>query len=176
MKRKDSSKQCIKCKHKLERNTCKAFPDKIPMLIYGGIVYHNNVIDGQIGEFIYTPNQEFFEISKEEPLSTYEFFKIELPKLLVKEMLLLGYEVKKSEKIMFQATATSIDKYVFIMSIMFENEVIEINCNVFSCLSDILAMSKVIIASEMMLGKSDSWIYLTIFPDQKYEYSNVPFS
>jgi len=53
---------CGKCKHFFanivgeSRFGCRAFPDEIPDGI-GGINSHNEVIEGQVGDFVFAPIQ-----------------------------------------------------------------------------------------------------------------------
>lgn len=51
--------QCIKCEHRIDRWTCKAFPEKIPMGIKSGIQRHDEVLEGQEGSYIYVPLEKY---------------------------------------------------------------------------------------------------------------------
>lgn len=51
--------QCLKCKWFNSFGIgCKAFPEGIPLEITEGEIEHNEVIDGQVGDYVYTEETE----------------------------------------------------------------------------------------------------------------------
>ena len=51
--------QCLSCKWFNAFGVgCKAFPEGIPLEITEGEIEHNEVIDGQVGDFVYTEETE----------------------------------------------------------------------------------------------------------------------
>ena len=56
-----SRSQCEGCEHLLtaskEGMTCRAYPDGVPMAVMFGEVLHNNVLKGQVSDFIYTGSE-----------------------------------------------------------------------------------------------------------------------
>ena len=51
----DLELRCFSCKHFIEGNACKAFPDGIPLDIIADEIIHNKVHPDQKGDFIYEP-------------------------------------------------------------------------------------------------------------------------
>ena len=74
---------CNRCKHKLEKNgrihTCKAFPKGIPTDIYHGPSRHFTKREGQVGDFLLSPDQlEVYHLERrmiEEIISEEEIIK-----------------------------------------------------------------------------------------------------
>ena len=54
---------CAFCKHRTDAGdqTCQAFPVEIPTEIVTGVVYHDSLLPGQVGNFLFEPkNPDFF--------------------------------------------------------------------------------------------------------------------
>lgn len=81
MRLRNSRMQCLKCEHYSGDGTCKAFPKKIPRTIFSGIQNHDEVLDNQVGTFVYVP----LEIYRESELKRVENDR----------QLILNYEMNK---------------------------------------------------------------------------------
>ncbi len=46
---------CVLCAHYEKGSKCKAFPERIPTLVKIGVVKHEKVIEGQVGDFVRIP-------------------------------------------------------------------------------------------------------------------------
>ncbi|WP_421800471.1 hypothetical protein [Haliscomenobacter sp.] len=104
MRIQDSRRHCIKCEHYSRNRTCKAFPEKIPALILSGIQKHNEVLDNQVGTFVYTP----LEIYRES----------ELKRMEADEQLVSNYEANK--ELFASLIWEAVDSYKSISSENFE--------------------------------------------------------
>jgi hypothetical protein len=49
---------CNTCKNHIKDLTCKAYPDRIPREILGGVMNHNYPLPDQYGDFIYEPKEK----------------------------------------------------------------------------------------------------------------------
>jgi|GEM_PF-1133855 len=66
---------CLQCKHlDTERiGGCKAFPGEIPEIILSGQSDHHFIIEGQEGDYIFTPLEEPVKIWKRIERSAHQF-------------------------------------------------------------------------------------------------------
>ena len=48
---------CRNCIHYQKNGKCRAFPNGIPIMFASGDIEHNQVIVGQVGDFVYEENE-----------------------------------------------------------------------------------------------------------------------
>jgi len=50
--------QCMKCKHRITRKTCHAFPSGIPLDVRREVVIHDKPLENQEGDIVYEVAEE----------------------------------------------------------------------------------------------------------------------
>lgn len=170
--------QCTKCKYRTGTMKCKAFPDRIPMLIYGGSKKHDRIIKGQIGDYIYEPKEKFIEIDRlqleedRKVLALYRQCKEQLPRLVIKALNNLGYEMDVIQKILFRFSASTGSIYSNYLQIHFKNGDIEEKLNAISQIGDSIYHEALVIskAEKIIRGMFYFGNYLRIDTNGDYEY------
>ncbi len=176
MRKEETSIFCLKCKYRLGKRSCKAFPEKIPLSVYSGMVEHNKILEGQVGTFVYEPSDEFVEsdkrIKEQESviLSLYESYKELLPKLIHSEAVDAGYDMQMIERIVFRAKQSTSDNYTIDLTIEPRNEKTEISRDRYFPGSEIYATFRLIAEAERIRTKQSDWVNLVIFNDGSYQY------
>lgn len=74
---------CTRCKHKFDDMKCNAFPFGIPWSVYLGEIFHDYLLEGQTGLFVY------------EPKNIYKGFSIAAKRKHTKQLLSQIDDVKK---------------------------------------------------------------------------------
>lgn len=178
MRRRFSRNLCIKCKHRFENTKCKAFPNRIPKEILGGLIRHEIVIEGQVGDYVYEIKEEFKEIEKKiqiedkRLIQLYSQNKDVLAQKIISEIEKAGFKIEEFERIEFFGKRTSADNYTLGLTVLpsksYPYPIIDFK--LFFPGSEICNYFEKIDRAEKAKGLQTNVTKLYIKPDRTYEY------
>jgi len=56
--------QCMKCKHRITRETCHAFPDGIPLDVRRELIIHDEPLKNQKGDIVYEVKEKYRDLDE----------------------------------------------------------------------------------------------------------------
>lgn len=184
IKRVYSKNQCVNCKHLLTNSTCKAFPNRIPTIIRAHLVNHNEIIKGQTNGFIYEPTPAYLEKHRKplnfnkgkEILTVYNVNKQRLPKLVLKEVEKLNYDLNKIDQVILKVKIPDQERGIVQINLpSIEKSIILENLLLPLPPKEIFVTIRIISLIEKVINKTFENFELIIYNEVNYEYSNLNF-
>lgn len=177
----DIGNKCIKCNHRTNYSTCKAFPNRIPLAFQLSIAEHGELVDGQEGDYLFElhnrfkdEDDKFNEINEDKLISNlYPRIRKKLPRLIIKEIIRQGYELKKIEVITFKGKRDFDGPYIAEINLFrgTETETISLKMGEDNSLEREIfdAFSKIYFI-ENLLDFLKETVHLKIYGIENYEY------
>lgn len=166
---------------------CKAFPKGIPRLIRRGKQNHDNIINGQDGTYIFTPNEIYDKILsttkklEKKVLDEYSSNKIKLVKLILEYLASINCDLSLVEEIEFYiASSFESDNISTGLLVKTKEKKRSIVFNDTEYFPKVLEISNSLVAAEMIKKTGSMYrrfaINLIIYPNGKFEYRDPKLS